>query len=308
MGAKTLTPAPRFPGSQAASDEDSGSSVSPRSSSASASSRVISRPCCLRQMANPQPGFDFDFHESQPQPARLDLTVPPQPSVGTRAERLAGRRGLRRPARSCPCGASRVASSRDTSPRPRCVFQITNPQPGSLRLFHDVQPKARLFSTILPPQSGVGQSPIGSRFGRLGQLAGAQQLLRHLDGDLGLAARLLPDHEAAAGVGLGVVRRAAERALALDDLAAAAGVGQRPIDGALGAHLGGDLVARDALGDELRGLLGRDHAAAHALPDLVAAAGLGLRLPRRARVRQRPLDDLAVAVRAGADRRAGGRA
>ena len=45
---------------------------------------------------------------------------------------------------------------------------MTKPQPVSLRLFHDVQPKARLFSTILPPQSGVGQSPIGSREGASG--------------------------------------------------------------------------------------------------------------------------------------------
>ena len=78
-----------------------------------------------------------------------------------RAERLTSRGGWAASSK-LPSRSISVASSRDTSPRPRCVFQMTNPQPGSLRLFHDVHPKARLFSTILPPQSGVGQSPIGS--------------------------------------------------------------------------------------------------------------------------------------------------
>ena len=39
---------------------------------------------------------------------------------------------------------------------------MTKPQPGFLRLFQLEQPYARLFSTIWPPQPGVGQSPSGS--------------------------------------------------------------------------------------------------------------------------------------------------
>ncbi len=58
-----------------------------------------------------------------------------------------------------------------------------------MRLFHDVQPKARLFSTILPPQSGVGQSPIGSFDGACGSWPVREQLLRRLQRDLGLAPR-----------------------------------------------------------------------------------------------------------------------
>jgi len=37
-------------------------------------------------------------------------------------------------------------------------FQITNPQPGSSRLFQLVQPKAREFSRMIWPQRG--QVPI----------------------------------------------------------------------------------------------------------------------------------------------------
>ena len=125
-------------------------------------------------MANPQPGFDFDFHESQPQPARFDLTVPPQPSVGHGPS--GSRAGAAWAASSKLPSLEHLASPARVTPRRgrAGVFQMTNPQPGSLRLFHDVHPKARLFSMILPPQSGVGQSPIGSLVRRRGQLAGAQ--------------------------------------------------------------------------------------------------------------------------------------
>src|SRR5207248_7274828 len=52
-----------------------------------------------------------------------------------------------------PCSITCLASSGVIS-RPFIDFQMTKPQPGFLRLFHDEQPYARLLPRMSPPQRG----------------------------------------------------------------------------------------------------------------------------------------------------------
>src|SRR5262245_6709747 len=108
-------------------------------SSSTASSRVTSGfPRGFFQITNPQPGFERLFQLVQPNARVFSTICPGQPGVG------------QGPGGSLEGGAWALVSPRATIARavststspfsPRTVFQITNPQPGSERLFQLVQP------------------------------------------------------------------------------------------------------------------------------------------------------------------------